>query len=230
VRSEKQKRTQWTDPALVRLLSDTYTTRYSRILHDLVRLALVTGARLEELCTLRVTDVRKQDDGWYISIPKGKTNAAVRTIPLHDSAEHVIQRRLGSQEYLFTNLVPGGADKRRSSYVSKAFARYTRTLGLEDGERQTFHSLRKSFVEVMEAAEVPLSTIQIIIGQKRQSLALTVYSQGQGVSLRAAINKGMQHYSEDVMRLIRQPPEPVDDETTTERRAAEGRVRWLEET
>jgi integrase len=217
-RGEKRKRTQWTDPALVRLLSDTYTTRYSRILHDLVRLALVTGARLEELCALRVTDVRPQDDGWYISIPKGKTNAAVRTIPLHDSAAHVIQRRLGSQEYLFTNLVPGGADKRRSSYVSKAFARYTRTLGLEDGERQTFHSLRKSFVEVMEAAEVPLSTIQIIIGQKRQSLALTVYSQGQRVSLREAINKGMQHYSEDVMRLIRQPPEQVDDKPTAERR------------
>jgi integrase len=207
----KQKRTQWTDDALAKLLSGTYTTRYHRILHDLVRLALGTGARIEELCVLKMADVNKRDDGWWVSIWQGKTEAAVRTIPVHDCAAHVLERRSSgtADEYLFDSLLPGGADKRRSSYVSKAFRRYKDSLGLQDGK--VFHSLRKTFVEALEAAQVPVTTIQLLIGHKRKSLALTTYSTGARVDLREAIEK--LQYSKDLDRLIRQPPAAGDDET-----------------
>jgi integrase len=201
-RGETPPRRQWTDEALVKMLSATYTARYTLILHDLAKLALVTGARLDELCALKVADVRKEEDGWLINITEGKTAAAVRTVPVHDSAAHVLERRIASsRDFLFDRLVPGGPDGKRSWNASKAFGHFTRSLDLKAGERQTFHSLRKSFVEVMEAQEVPPSTIQLIIGHTRQSLALTVYSQGQRVELRKAINK--LRYSDDVMRLIR---------------------------
>jgi integrase len=139
----------------------------------------------------------------------------VRTIPVHDCAAHVLERRYSgtADEYLFDSLLPGGVDKRRSSYVSKAFRRYTDGLGLQDGERRVFHSLRKTFVEALEAAEVPLTTIQLLIGHKRQSLALTKYSTGARVELRKA-NKKLR-YSEDLDRLIRQRPQPEDDDTNT---------------
>lgn len=210
-RGEAPPRKQWTDQALVKVMSGPYTTRYAAILHDLVRLALVTGARLDELCALKVTDAHKEEDGWWIDIKQGKTAAAVRTVPVHESAAHVLKRRTAaSQEgFLFDRLVPGGPDGKRSWNASKAFLHYTRSLDLKDGERQTFHALRKSFVEVMEAVEVPVSTIQLIIGHTRQSLALTVYSQGQRVQLREAINK--LRYSDDVMRLIRQPSPGKED-------------------
>jgi integrase len=219
-----QPRQQWTDDALVRVLSGPYTTRYSNILHDLVKLALVTGARLEELCALKVTDAHKRDDGWWIDIRQGKTMAAVRTVPIHDSVAHVLERRSATEhEFLFSNLVPGGPDKRRSANVSKTFTNYTRTLGLKKEERQTFHALRKTFVEVMEGADVPLSTIQLIIGHKRQSITLRVYSAGKRVQLREAINK--LNYSDSVMRLIREPTkndEAIPD-TTVKKRAARAR-------
>jgi integrase len=210
------RRQQWTDGALVKVLSGPYTTRYQNILHDLVRLALVTGARLDELCARKVADVEKRADGWWLHIREGKTNAAIRTVPVHESAAHVLERRTaakGDQEFLFDNLGAGEYGK-RSWNVSKTFSRYTRTLGLKAGERQTFHSLRKSFVEVMEAKEVPLTTIELLIGHERKSLAFNTYSLGQRVNLREAINK--LEYSDSVMALIRQPSQATEDIDTTE--------------
>jgi integrase len=214
-RGETPTRNQWTDDALVKVLSGDFTPRYRTILHDLVRLALVTGARLDELCALKLSDVHKREDGWWIDIQQGKTEAAVRTVPVHDSAVHVLERRKGSHGFLFEGLVPGGPDKKRSWNVSKAFGRYTHSLELGEA-RQKFHSLRNTFVEVMEAAEVPPSTIELIIGHARQSLALGVYSKGQRVQLRDAINK--LHYAANVMRLIRKPSDGRPTNVTEKKR------------
>jgi integrase len=200
-RGEAPKRRQWTDAALKTLLSGQYTPRYTAILHDLVRLALVTGARLDELCALRTTDVHKGEDGLWITIREGKTEAAVREVPIHDSAAHVLLRRRKTADgFVFEGLVPGGPDKKRSWSVSKAFGRYTKGLGLDE-DRQVFHALRYTFMEMMEAAEVPASTTKLIVGHKRPSLTYGLYSKGERVKLRKHINK--LSYGDDVMELIR---------------------------
>jgi integrase len=200
-RGESNERSQWSDDALIRLLSSSYTPRYTKVFHDLVRLALVTGARMEELCALTVGDVHQREDGWWITIREGKTKAALRDIPVHESAAHVLKRRLKeAKSFIFDELIPGGPDNKRSWHVVKAFGRYTRKLGLAE-KRQVFHALRNTFIEVMEAAEVPESTVKLITGHARQSMTFGRYSKGQRVPLRAAINK--LHYSTGVMRLIR---------------------------
>ncbi len=200
-RGETPKGGQWTDAALIKVLSGAYTSRYTATLHDLVRLALVTGARLDELCSLKVSDVHERADGWWIAVRQGKSEAAVREVPVHDSAAHVLIRRCkGSRGFIFEGLAPGGPDKKRSWYVSKTFGLYTRKLALGD-TRQTFHSLRKNFIEAMEAAEVLESTTALIVGHARQSLTYGHYSKGQRVKLRKSINK--LHYAPAVMRLIR---------------------------
>ena len=200
-RGEGSGRKQWTDSALIKVLSGAHTARYTEIIRDLVRLALVTGARLDELCALKIGDVHKREDGWWIIIREGKTEAAVREVPVHDSAAHVLARRMkGAKSFLFDGLVPGGPDMKRSWNVSKAFGHYTHKLDLGE-ERQVFHALRNTFIEVMEAAEVPESTIKLIVGHARQSLTYGLYSKGQRVPLRDAIKK--LRYSSGVMRLIR---------------------------
>jgi integrase len=200
-RGVAKERSQWTDDALIKVLSGAYTPRYTAIIHDLVRLALVTGARLDELCALKVGDANKREDGWWITIREGKSEAALRDIPVHDSVVHVLARRLkGAKTHLFEGLVPGGPDHKRSWNVSKAFGHYTRKLELGD-KRQVFHALRKTFTEVMEAAEVPVSTTSLIVGHARQNMTYGHYSKGQRVQLRDAINK--LNYSSGVMRLIR---------------------------
>jgi integrase len=177
-RGESPKRRQWTDAALKKLLSGQYTPRYTAILHDLVRLALVTGARLDELCALRTTDLHERKDGWWIAIREGKTESAVREVPVHDSAAHMLERkRKSSDGFLFEGLVPGGPDKKRPWNASKAFGHYTRKLGLGE-DRQVFHALRNTFTEAMEAAEVPESATKLLIGHKRPSLTYGHYSKG----------------------------------------------------
>jgi integrase len=200
-RGEMPKRKQWSDDALIKVLGGTYTPRYTVTLRDLVRLALVTGARLDELCALKTGDVQKREDGWWVTIREGKTEAAVREVPIHDSAAHVLIRRCkNSDGFVFDGLIPGGPDNKRSWNVSKAFGRYTRTLGLGE-ERQVFHALRNTFTEAMEAAEVPESTTKLIIGHARKSLTYGHYSKGERVKLRKHINK--LHYASGAIRLIR---------------------------
>jgi integrase len=155
---------------------------------------------LDELCSLETRDVHERDDGWWIAIREGKTRAAVRDVPVHPKAVHVLKaRRKTSDGFVFPGLIPGGPDKKRSWQVSKAFGRYTESLKLGD-ERQNFHALRKTFIEAMEAAEVPESTTALIVGHKRASLTYGHYSKGNRVALRSYINK--LNYGPAVMRLI----------------------------
>jgi integrase len=201
---EASDRKRWKDIDLVKLLSSDFTPRWTAILHDLVRLALVTGARLDELCSLELRDVQKLNDGWWIDIRQGKTEAAKREVPVHRRATHVlVKRRKGRQTgFLFEGLNPGGPDRKRSASASKAFGRFTKSkqLGLEATDRQVFHALRNTFTEAMEAAEVAESTTKLIIGHKRASLTYGHYSRGDRVNLRKAINK--LHYSPALWKLI----------------------------
>lgn len=177
------------------------TPQYTATLHDLIRLAMVTGARLDELCSLKTADAEKRVDGWWIVIREGKTDAAVREVPIHDSAAHVLERRRKTSDgFLFSGLAPGGPDKKRSWNVSKAFGRYCNKLGFND-EALVFHSLRKTFTEVMEAAEVPETTIKLLIGHKRSSLTYGGYSKGERVKLRKVIRN--LKYSHGVMDALR---------------------------
>src|SRR5262249_25552144 len=46
--------------------------------HDLVRLALVTGARLDELCSLKTSDGQKRQDGWWIVVRAGSAQSMAK--------------------------------------------------------------------------------------------------------------------------------------------------------
>lgn len=111
---------------LLKLLKGWYRTpKFAQVLSDLLRLALLHGARLEELCALRQSDVHKRDDGYWMDITSGKTRAAKREIPVHPLAVSIIERRREDKdEYLFAGLDPGGPDNKRSWYISKVYGRF----------------------------------------------------------------------------------------------------------
>jgi hypothetical protein len=80
--------------------------------------------------------------------------------------------------------------------------RYRKSVGV--GERgQDLHALRHTFTDIMDDVGVPAPIIQLLIGHSRKSTVGTtaIYSQGQRLNLRHAINKF--RYSRGVMRLIR---------------------------
>ena len=218
-RSERQPaRSPLSDAALCLLLTGTPDPRskYGDTLHDLVRLGLVTGARLDELCGLRRQDVERREDGWWLLIRRYeghplKSKAAERDVPLHASAAHIVQRLLNqdNDQFLFADLTPGGPDKRRSWNVSRAFSAYRKRVGVK-GRGEVFHAMRNTFAEALEGAGVPESTAKLLMGHARPSLTFGRYSAGERVDLRGAIDKLA--YSAEVMRLIA-------EHTTAERTA-----------
>src|SRR5262249_42943464 len=94
---------------------------------------------------------------------------------------------------LFSELDPGGPDTKRSWYVSKRFTEYRRKV-LGQSDEIDFHSLRRSFATYIERAQgmskaVNPSVIAELMGHKKQTLALSLYSGGlRLVDLRRAVD------------------------------------------
>jgi len=191
------------EDALVRVLSGRYKTeRYAQVLHDAVRLALLQGGRLDELCALRAENVHKRDDGYWLEIVSGKTDAAVREIPVHSKAVPIIERRLKDKDkFLFKGLLAGGPDDKRSWYVSKAYGRYRNSPAVDvTGKGRDFHALRNTFIGYMEGLKVAESTVKLLVGHERTSMTYGHYSQGERVDLREAIE--MLDYGAAIMDAI----------------------------
>jgi integrase len=158
---------------------------HAEAIRDLVRLGLVTGCRLNELCELQVRDVLLEDKA--IRIREGKTANATRVIPVHASVWPIIERRKAAaggkpQARLFGELKPGGPDGKHSWYVSKVFTRFRRSV-LGESDAVDFHSLRRTFATYLEHAstrtvKVNPQVIAELMGHEKGTLALSVYSGG----------------------------------------------------
>lgn len=196
------------DHQILSLLRGCYSTNHFKLLlSDALRIALVTGMRLDEICTLTKADVLKlEDDGYWFVINSGKTEAAARQVPVHSVIDGLVERRLkGISQSLFPGLALGGPDKKPSWYVSKAYSRFRKqeSVGVS-GKGEDFHALRNTFIAVMEGAEVPESTVKLIVGHERNSMTFGHYSKGERVKLRRFIN--MLDYSDEIMEAIRLNP------------------------
>lgn len=134
-------------------------------------LGLMTGARLGELCQLRLCDVKPNEaaTGLYLDIStsggrKLKTATSRRRIPLHPAftdiglAEYVARRRAeadSTEALLFPGLaVRSGLGP--GFQWSKWFGRWrTEKLKLADGEeRKDFHSFRHTFKDMCREAGI----------------------------------------------------------------------------
>jgi integrase len=88
----------YTSAELVNLLradpSDGRKWAYGAAIFDTLRLSLLTGARANEVCSLRRSDLTR--DGWGMKVREeiAKTGRGVREVPLHPLARAVIMARL----------------------------------------------------------------------------------------------------------------------------------------
>lgn len=122
-------------------------------------IAFSTGARMEEICQLRVTDVANDPDhGPLLTITdqgegqRLKTTSSRRTIPIHSELvragflDYVEAVSEGGHAWLFPDLEPDH-DGRRSGTYGQWFSRYLRSatgVGIKD-PRLVFHSTRHTF-------------------------------------------------------------------------------------
>lgn len=150
-------------------------------LGDLVRMAMYTGARREELCALRVEHVH----GDRFDIADAKTRAGVRTVPIHRELKATISRLARDSEDGFV-LSGLEADRHgaRGDKIGKQFGDLKRELGF--GERHAFHSFRATVNTMMERAGVPLELRQDLIGHERSTITGSVYSGKSTFEMRRA--------------------------------------------
>ncbi|MGF7153279.1 integrase [Novosphingobium gossypii] len=160
-------------------------------------IAVFSGMRQEEICQLRLDDVRQVDGIWIFDLKKGegrqlKNVRAIRKVPIHDSLidlgflRYIDEVRRTSAKLVFPNLKTGGADDRFGHNYSKWFTRYRQDTGLYVPKRD-FHSLRHSATTFMKRAGVTASVVDEVTGHvtagetARYNKGLTVANLKQAV-------------------------------------------------
>ena len=173
--------------------------------HWLPLLALYSGARLEELCQLRLEDIRKQDNIWVIDIngkedKRLKTAHSKRLVPLHKMliklgfVKYVDHLKLCFNDgVLLTNIVFPNVVKGRDGYghnPTKQFSSYLKIIKVkEDGK--SFHSFRHTFAdERKQAFKNPVMTAELI-GHKVDSETQGRYGKDYAVS---TLKKALDEY------------------------------------
>jgi integrase len=140
-------------------------------------IAMYSGMRLDEVASMKVSDVNL-DEG-FMAISEGKTTSSVRQVPTHPIIKRLIKRLTeeSTDGYLLVGLKRSGLDNKRGHSFSKRLGRWIRNLGIED-TGVVFHSLRNTFINRAENAGVPVSTTNLITGHARQNLGYGLYSKG----------------------------------------------------
>jgi integrase len=162
-------------------------------------IALFSGMRQEEICQLRLDDVRQEEGIWVFDLnardgQQLKNANAVRRVPIHAELirlgllAYIDQHRVAKDQMLFPNLQPGGADDRLGHNYSKWFSRYRQEVKLFVPGRD-FHSFRHSATTFMRQAGVDEPTIDELTGHATAGETAR-YSKGLTIAnLRTAIDK-----------------------------------------
>jgi integrase len=158
-------------------------------LADLITLAAYTGARIEELCNLKVGHV----DNGIISIPGTKTDAALRKVPAHTALGDLLVRLVVDSKdgYLIPVATANRYDE-RSAPIGKRFGRMKAEMGF--GPEHVFHSLRKTVATLLEDAQCPEGIAADIIGHDKPTMTYGLYSGGSSLATRREWIEKAIHY------------------------------------
>lgn len=154
-----------------------YEASNNQNLSDLIMIGAYTGARIEEICRLKIDDIVREDGIDCFYIRDGKTENAERIVPIHKDLKPIVKRLAKDSEDKF--LIPvSGKNKygNRSDSLGKQFGRLKKSLGY--GSEFVFHSLRKSFITLLQNNDIPGLTIASIVGHETGTITFDVYSAG----------------------------------------------------
>jgi integrase len=152
-------------------------------------IGLYTGARVSEVGQLSLADFADVDEVPCLTITDEgegqsiKNEASRRTIPLHADLlalglmERVETLRKAGEKRLFPK-VKVGAVNGAGNWLSKAFTRHLGAVGIEQPAKGKygFHSLRKTAIQTMKSAKVPLEWRCAYVGHELDEEHVEAYS------------------------------------------------------
>ncbi len=150
------------------------------VLADLVQLGAYSGARIEELCALKVTHVSVSS----FRIVDAKTSAGIREVPIHSAIAPLVKRlkKASTDGYLLSGLTFNKYGD-RSNAIGKRFGRLKSGLGF--GPRHVFHSIRKTLVTLLENKGVSENLAADIVGHEKPRITYGLYSGGATLAVKA---------------------------------------------
>ena len=188
-RGPKEDERAFTDAEVVALL----TKAPDPVLCDLMRLAALTGARIEELCRLTVAMCA----GNVLDLPGSKTAAAARRVPIHPALATMVEARCrdkAPKDYLLHELGHANKHGERSAAIGKRFGRWRQLAGVHDkveGQRRSkvnFHSWRRWFITKAIQAHQPTRLVSQVVGHQLKGMTEGVYFGGDTIeALRACV-------------------------------------------
>ena len=142
-------------------------------LKDLIYLGAYTGARIEELCSLKLSSV----DSNSFSIEDAKTSAGIRKVPIHPVIRPIVDRlRTTSEDGFLLSGLTFNKYGDRSNAIGKKFGRLKGRCGY--GRTLVFHSLRKGVATQLEEAGIPENISARLIGHELKTMTYGLYSGG----------------------------------------------------
>lgn len=145
-----------------------------------ITLGAYTGARIEELCSLKTEDVGEES----FHIRDAKTQAGLREVPVHSAIRPLVQmlKESSTDGFLISGLTFNKYGD-RSNGLGKRFGRLKTALGY--GPNHVFHSLRKTLVTLLEDAGVSENLAADIVGHEKPRITYGLYSGGASLKTKA---------------------------------------------
>ncbi|MCP3042183.1 MULTISPECIES: DUF6538 domain-containing protein [Xanthomonas] len=153
-------------------------------------IGLYTGARASEVGQLLGADVFSEDNIPCIRISdegehqKVKTEVSLRTVPIHPELlalgfwDWVESRKAAGHKRLFPH-AKADAMNGQGNWITKAFSRYLGEIGKDwPKAKRGFHSLRKTFIQELQALGVSSELRAQIVGHELDDEHHATYSRG----------------------------------------------------
>jgi integrase len=149
---------------------------------DLIRLALLTGARRSNLIAMKWADIDLDTAIWTINADEMKAAKAHR-VPLSATALETLRRRLANRKTDGKWVFPGRFDKAMTFPQDE----WMEVLRVAEITNFTFHDLRRSFATLQLSANVPLPVISQSLAHG-STKATSVYARVQPNATKNAID------------------------------------------
>jgi integrase len=178
-RATEDKRKPFKSADVVQMLNAAIT-KEDEELADVIRLAMWSGARIEELASLKVQNVAAD----HFTVADAKTTAGVREVPIHAALAQTMTRLIDGRTtgHVLATLKPNKYGD-RSNAVGKRFGRLARKQGF--GPAYVFHSIRKTVATQLENAGVAEGIAADILGHEKPTMTYGLYSGGATLALKA---------------------------------------------
>lgn len=138
---------------------------------EIIIVGMYTGMRLDEIASLRWSQLRETVEGGvkipFFQVEDAKTPAGNRKVPVHKDLCWLLSRERGHADArVWPTFNEEGVGRKPGNDAGREFSRFKASKGFKDRSK-AFHSFRKNVTRIMERSGVPENDWAQIFGHER---------------------------------------------------------------